>query len=106
VVRWNRTDGAFKRFTTDDGLLSNLIGPISIDHQGVKWFGHYRGNGGPQGITSYDNKKWTNGATAAMAIDKNNFVWFGYYSGVMTYTRSSLIKYSSEITGVLVLLKL
>jgi len=41
------------------------------------------------------------GSTAAVAIDKDNFVWFGYYSGVVAYTRSSLIKYPSEITGVL-----
>jgi len=58
VVKWNRKTGAFFRYTAKDGLVNDYISAIAIDHNGVKWFGHYCDNTPPVAITSYNNVAW------------------------------------------------
>jgi len=55
VVKWNRKNGSFTRYTTEDGLLRDSIWAVAIDRKGVKWFGHF----GVSGISSFDNVHWT-----------------------------------------------
>ncbi len=50
VVKLNRHDGTFQRYTTKDGLYGNDISAIAIDRDGTKWFGH-----SAAGISSFDN---------------------------------------------------
>ncbi len=59
VVRWNRTDGSYVKYTTDDGLVSNAVHAIAVDGAGHKWFGTWN-----SGVSEFDGSTWTTYTTA------------------------------------------
>jgi len=48
VVRWNRTDGSYVKYTTADGLAHNEVEAIAVDGAGHLWFGT------PLGVSEFD----------------------------------------------------
>ncbi len=51
--------GFFTRYTTDDGLSSDMIACSTMDREGAIWFGSFGG-----GVSRYDGKKFTTYAVA------------------------------------------
>jgi ligand-binding sensor domain-containing protein len=58
VVRWDRTDGTYVKYTTSDGLADNLVNGAAIDSEGHRWFGTWGG------VCEYDGSSWTTYTTA------------------------------------------
>ena len=85
VVRWNRNDGSYVKYTTVDGLADNDVEAIAIDGAGHKWFGTYDG-----GVSEFDGVTWTTYTEAdgladdsvwAIAIGGAGHKWFGTWGG-------------------------
>ena len=53
VVRWNRRDGTYIKYTTADGLADNYVYSTAVDADNVKWFGT------GDGVSSFDGTTWT-----------------------------------------------
>lgn len=73
-------DSTWLHFTHDDGLFSNYVNSIFIDHENTKWFGH------AGDLTSFDGKSWRiyNGpnepgfhAASAAGVDLSGNLWIG-----------------------------
>ena len=43
LVRWNKRDGTYKQYTTEDGLLSNRIHSVFVDRDDNLWIGSLEG---------------------------------------------------------------
>jgi len=52
IIRYDKRDGEIKRYTTNDGLSSNVICSLAIDNNGVKWFGT------DGDVMSFDGVNW------------------------------------------------
>ena len=98
VVRWNRTDGSYVKYTTIDGLADNRVYAIAIDGAGHKWFGTYGG------VSEFDGSTWTTYTTAdglagnlvgAIAIDGADHMWFGTSGGVSEFDGSTWTTYTT-----------
>ncbi|MCE5272251.1 dockerin type I domain-containing protein, partial [bacterium] len=84
-----RYDGhSWSRFTTADGLLSDMVNDMCIDSRGVKWFGTN------DGLSRYDGVSWTGYTTAeglldnsvnALAVDRAGVLWCAVSGGVNRY---------------------
>lgn len=53
LIEFNKATETPKVYTTQDGLLSNVVVSITIGPRGDKWFGTYGG-----GLTRFDGKIW------------------------------------------------
>ena len=100
VVRWNKQDGTYIKYTNKDGLVSNNVYSIAIDIENVKWFGTY------DGVSSFDGTTWTNYITEdglasnwveSIAVDADNVKWFGTREGgVSHFDGTAWITYTEE----------
>ncbi|MFC1508683.1 two-component regulator propeller domain-containing protein [Candidatus Omnitrophota bacterium] len=109
VVRWNKHDKTFVKFTIDDGLLHNNVMAVAPSHDGSVWFGtntgisHFKDNTWTvydHGILNYcvreitvDNEGgiWTGGATRTMGIthyDGEKWTEYTYADDRALYTWS------------------
>ena len=88
VLRFNKNDETFTRYTEEDGLASNTVLSIAIDNEGVKWFGT------PDGLSRFDGHSWRTYTTAdglasntinAIAGDDNGVLWFGTNNGLTRF---------------------
>jgi len=88
VVRWNRIDGTYVKYTATDGLAHNIVYAIAIDQVGHKWFGTWKG------VSEFDGSTWTSYTTAdglagntvnAIAIDQAGHKWFSTGGGVSEF---------------------
>ncbi|MCE5252327.1 hypothetical protein LLG96_19170 [bacterium] len=52
VIAYNKTTGTQRLYTTDDGLFSNTVTCIAVDHNEVKWFGTNNG------LSRFDGSTW------------------------------------------------
>lgn len=96
-----------KRFTQNDGLLSNLINQLNVDDNNNIYIGTSRGlnkidtNGN---IITYTEKSGFTGIEAkdnASFKDKNGDLWFGTVKGVTKYSPSiDLVKTSEPLTHI------
>jgi ligand-binding sensor domain-containing protein len=86
VVRWHPVDSTYVRYTTNDGLVSNVVSTVAIDGMEHKWFGT---NGG---VNEFDDTHWitytvgnsglVSNLVSAIAIDSEGNKWFGTAGGV------------------------
>ena len=85
VVRWDRTDSTYTKYTAADGLADNRVNAIAVDGAGHKWFGTWGG-----GVSEFDGDTWTTHTTAdglannlvfRVTIDGGGHKWFGTYGG-------------------------
>jgi len=97
VVRWNRNDGSYVKYTTADGLADNRVEAIVIDGEGHKWFGT------SGGVCQFDGATWTTYTTAsglasnsvhAIAIDEEGHKWFGTSGGVSEFDGATWTTYT------------
>ncbi|MGB7538650.1 MAG: two-component regulator propeller domain-containing protein, partial [Anaerolineales bacterium] len=84
VVVWG-ADGAYKKYTTMDGLVSNRLISVAVTSAGTAWFGTIS-----RGISSFDGSTWTTyekvGAldsnwVSAIAATPDGNIWFGTDNG-------------------------
>ena len=100
IMRWDKRDGTYVKYTTVDGLVYNNVEAVAIDHDGVKWFGtNY-------GLSSFDGTNWTTYTTEdglggnevyAIAEDNDNVKWFGTRGGgVSSFDGTTWTTYTTE----------
>jgi ligand-binding sensor domain-containing protein len=86
VVEWNMTTGAYQKFTTLNGLISNYITGAAQDKYGNLWFVTI------EGVTEYNGKTWQNFpntdinstisiGVASIAFDSKNKLYVGMSDG-------------------------
>ncbi|MGA9347464.1 MAG: two-component regulator propeller domain-containing protein [Anaerolineae bacterium] len=84
VVRWNRNNGSYIKYTIDDGLVSSVVRAIAIDEQGRKWFGT---EGGVNEFDGNTRRTYTiadglaHNSVRSVAIDEMGHKWFGTWGG-------------------------
>ena len=97
VLRYNKTDGSYVQYTTENELpnnivLNNWIRCIAVDKKGVKWIGVNFG------IISFDDTTWTAYSSEDtgisygpnnVAIDHDNVKWFTASEGIVAYNDTS-----------------
>ncbi len=94
VVRWDISDGSYKKYTTLDGLAHNDVRVVTVDKRGGVWAGSYFG-----GVSKYDGAAWHSCGDVhlnvlCLAIDGQGMVWAGGYGGVGRYDGSSWTIYT------------
>jgi ligand-binding sensor domain-containing protein len=86
AVEWNIATGAYQKFTTMDGLISNYITGAAQDKDGNLWFVTI------EGVTEYNGKTWQNFpntdinsaisiGVASIAFDSKNKLYLGMSDG-------------------------
>lgn len=80
VVKRNRLDGSYIRYTVADGLVHDFVQDVFVCRSGVAWFAT------DGGLSRFDGKTWTNFQDAVgfpltdircMTEDLNRNMWFG-----------------------------
>jgi len=93
VLRYNKIDGSYIQYTTQNGLpeniiKNNLILSVIIDKKGIKWIG------ASLGIASFNDTTWTAYGPSNIndwigfdnaVVDHNNIKWFTAYEGIVAY---------------------
>lgn len=99
VVRWNRLDGTYLKYTAQEGLPTNNIQAVTIDRAGHKWFGT------PFGVSEFDGQSWKiyttkNGLPTdeiyAIAVDLAGNIWVGGRYKIGKFDGQSWIDYSTQ----------
>ncbi|MEM7030837.1 MAG: two-component regulator propeller domain-containing protein [Chloroflexota bacterium] len=93
IVRWDLATGDYTRYTTADGLVSNVIYDIAIDQDGSVWFAT-RG-----GVNKFYEGTWTtqsNFTTRAIAIDHDRNKWFRVKGGIGKFDGMTLTTYTAN----------
>lgn len=96
VIRWNLTDGSYKKFSSEDGLVSDYVYGMAIDSNGGKWFvGSSLGyNDDRGGVSYFDGEAFVNFTKAeglasnkvrCVTIDHQGVVWVGTDAGVSSW---------------------
>lgn len=87
----------FTTYTTDNGLPSNNVNGVAVDHKNVKWFGTQ------SGVARYNDTSWVVYTTAnglidnyinCIAVDVNNHIWVGTDIGVSVFNGTSWTSYT------------
>lgn len=82
VIRIDLSNGSCTKYTTLDGLVSNMVLAIAIDMNDNLWFGT------DKGVSRWDGKTWqtfttedglANDCISTIAVDHQNNVWCGGY---------------------------
>jgi len=82
VVKLDKSDGTYVKYTTIDGLVSNNVLSAALDHEGNLWFGT------DEGVMRYDGSIWTTytkedglaeNYVCTIAVDQNGNIWCGGY---------------------------
>ena len=88
LVRWNRRDGSYVKYTLADGLPTNDIWDIALDPKGQKWLAT------PAGVVRFDGQNWVTYTTAdglandivyAIVAEPNGHIWAGTDLGLSFY---------------------
>lgn len=90
----------FTNYTTDNGLVSNVVYCVAIDMQGNKWFGT------DAGVSKFDGVSWTTFTTndglisnviVTIAVDLQNNIWFGSgFEGVTKFDGTNWTSYTAS----------
>ncbi|NJM14128.1 MAG: hypothetical protein HC896_00925, partial [Bacteroidales bacterium] len=91
-------DKHFNKFSLEDGLPSNYINAVATDSLGFIWIGTEKGivryNGYEfqslaSGNDSLDKARLVSANVLDIAIDHNNCVWFGTWTGLAKYDQAA-----------------
>lgn len=100
VVRWDLNSGLYTKYTTEEGLPSNLVMAIAVEDGRAVWFGTNFG------ICRYDGSSWityttsdglADNYTESLAFDSNGTLWAGTGQGVSSFDGSTWTTYSSGV---------
>ena len=106
---FDKTDDKVKKFTMGDGLLSNNIADIAIDHEGTVWVGT---EGGVNAITLEGDEfqilncnsdlDLPSNEVNAIEVDPSNNKWFGTKGGLvfMDVRTSQTTLYTTQNSGL------
>jgi hypothetical protein len=93
VIRFDKRDGSYTTFTSNDGLNGDNVMAVAVDKKGIKWFG------GVDGVTRFDGITWqrfgmkemgtseTIGITG-IAVDSDNVKYFSSWQGAFCFNDS------------------
>ena len=100
AVRWNLSDGSYKKYLCSDGLAHNWVRSIDVDKDGNIWFGTQ------EGASKFDGNNWTTytdddgmgygNIVYDIAVDHNGNVWVGTYGGVSRFDGYNWTTYSTD----------
>ena len=88
LVRYDTTTGEERRYTTDDGLLSNIVTDIVVDWNGIKWMATL------EGVSRFDGETWVSFGKEEIfkgykindiTADMRGMMWFTTDHGVFKY---------------------
>ena len=97
VIRFNNQNGEIVKYTKEDGLLSNKVLSVAVDHDDIKWFGTSGKLSDPikEGVCWFDGISWDSKTSdnwgnftfiMAIVVDKNNVKWFSApQTGILFY---------------------
>lgn len=102
LVRWNRLDGSYVKYTLADGLPSNDIWDIAIDVKGQKWLAT------PAGVVRFDGQRWVTYTMPyeiayALVADHEGRIWVGtdrglsFFDGQLWQTASFPLEAEGEV---------
>ncbi|MBN1290933.1 MAG: T9SS type A sorting domain-containing protein [Candidatus Latescibacteria bacterium] len=107
LVGWNKRDGSYVHFTKFDGLLSNNLATLAIDHTGALWISYDDVKGA---VTRYDGASWSiiDGSTGklpdtqilSMFSDSAGRMWFGTDGGGIVYYEDDIWGKEDSIKGI------
>ncbi len=92
--------GQFRNYTTKDGLPSNILKALRMDHQGQLWIGTFEG-----GAVRFDGKYFTryssddgllNDRISSLWEDRSRRIWFGTDQGVTVLEGGVFRSYDSK----------
>ena len=92
--------GRFRNYTTKDGLPSNILKALRMDHQGQLWIGTFEG-----GVVRFDGKYFTryssddgllNDRISSLWEDRSRRIWFGTDQGVTVLEGGVFRSYNSK----------
>jgi len=106
VVRWNRTDGEYARFFEEDGILSNQVTLVRLDHGGVPWIS-YEDSFIKDRLSFYAGGEWKTCDAAnsglsgyrvqSVFFDADGDLWVGSgWGGIYRYDGSVWTRYEPE----------
>ncbi len=87
-----------KKYTTNDGLIDNIVNIVVKDLDGSKWFAT------SSGVSRFDGTTWTNYTTTnglisnsvtSMLIDQQGNKWFGSSQGISRFNGTSWTSYTT-----------
>lgn len=103
IIKFDTTDNSSVTYTTEDGLPSNDVLSVSIDHNGLKWFGFIKG------ICSFDGSVWqhysneelgiddsSNLGIFKIGVDHDNVMWFVSDMGIFTFDSIAFKRKNSQ----------
>ncbi len=86
-------------YTTADGLAGDFTRGVTVDHNGVKWFGT------TSGVSRFDGKTWKNYTTRdglvdnrveCVTIDNENVLWVGTEGGASSFDGVTWTRYTES----------
>jgi len=92
--------GQFQNYTTKDGLPSNILKALRLDHQGQLWIGTFE-----RGAVRFDGKSFTryssangmlNDRISSLWEDRSRRIWFGTDQGVTVREGGVFRSYTSK----------
>lgn len=88
LIRWNRADGHYVRYTTADGLAGNRIAAMASDREGRVWIGAAGKVSvfeGQRWATYPVSDDWAGGDIRVMAAGPAGQLWVGTSNGVRMF---------------------
>jgi ligand-binding sensor domain-containing protein len=97
VIKWIPVEKVYQSFTSLDGLSTNHITALVIDHKDRVWIGTDNGK-----LAYYDGNKWSTinldfgERITALVITSDDGLWIGTNSGLFYYSAEKTIHYTHE----------
>ncbi|MBN1290448.1 MAG: T9SS type A sorting domain-containing protein [Candidatus Latescibacteria bacterium] len=100
LVRWDKRDGSYIQYTTNDGLISNNVMDLAFRDDGKLWIATTRG------VNIFDGQsfeKLTTGNSGLMddrvhciTLADDGVLWFGTAIGISTFDGESWVSYDVD----------
>jgi ligand-binding sensor domain-containing protein len=98
LLRRQRSDGTYRRYTTADGLPHNQVNTVTVDDAGQVWIGT------AGGVSHFDGTTWATYTTTdglldndvrAIVLDGEGQVWVGTAGGVSRFDGTTWTTYTT-----------
>lgn len=100
LFRVNIINKRKKNFTRDNGLISNSVRAIAVDHLGFKWIGTDKGVSQFDGAKNWVTFDYGDGLPSnfinCIVVDQRKHLWFGTDKGLARFDGNSFKVYTSR----------
>ncbi|MCD6307606.1 MAG: hypothetical protein J7M24_01275, partial [Candidatus Latescibacteria bacterium] len=106
IVRWNRMDGEYRRYFEEDGILSNQVSLVRLDHGGDPWITYQDSfikdrlsfhTGGEWNTYDPTNSELSDYRVQTVFFDAGGDLWVGTaWGGISRYDGSAWTRYEPE----------